>query len=116
MSTKRGFNPKFNRNNIKYHKMEKELIVKWKIRESESQRILGLLPRLVEATRNEKGNLAYNIYQSADDANVLILHERYADAEAVELHKASAHYQETVAGQIIPHLDEREVTSVIKLY
>jgi autoinducer 2-degrading protein len=96
--------------------MEKELIVKWKIRETETQRVLGLLPQLVENTRNEKGNLLYSIYQSVDDANVLILHERYVDAEAVEVHKASVHYQEIVAGQIVPYLEVREVSGVKKLY
>lgn len=96
--------------------MEKELIVKWKIKETETQRILELLPQLVEKTRGEKGNLSYNIYQAVDDANVFILHERYVDAEAVEAHKASVHYQETVAGQIIPYLEIREVASLKKLY
>ena len=96
--------------------MEKEVIVKWKIRESETLRILGLLPALVEKTRSEEGNLFYNIYQSADDVNVLILHERYTDAVAAEAHKNSAHYQEIVAMQIVPHLEIREVSSVKKLY
>jgi autoinducer 2-degrading protein len=96
--------------------MEKEVIVKWKIKETETSRILGLLPGLVEKTRAEKGNLFYNIYQSVDDTNVLILQERYTDADAAEAHKNSAHYQEIVAGQIVPHLEIREVTSVKKLY
>lgn len=96
--------------------MEKELIVKWKIKEAEIPRILGLLPQLVEATRNEPGNLSYYIYQSVDDAGVLILHERYTNAEALEVHKASAHYQEVVAKQIIPHLEVREVSSLKKLF
>ena len=96
--------------------MEKEVFVKWKIKETETQRILELLPQLAEKSRNEKGNLAYNIYQSVDDANVLILHERYVDAEAADIHKSSAHYQEIVAGQIIPYLEVREVSSLRKLY
>lgn len=96
--------------------MEKELIVKWTIRESETSRILDLLPQMVEKTRNEKGNLSYNIYQSADNLNVLILHERYADQEALDTHKISAHYLETVVAQIIPHLETREVQLVNKLF
>ncbi len=96
--------------------MEKELIVKWTIRESETSRILGLLPQLVEKTKNEKGNLSYHIYQSADNQNVLILHERYADQEALESHQNSAHYQETVIAQIIPQLENREVQPVNKLF
>ena len=96
--------------------MEKELIVKWKIKETETPRILDLLSQLVEKTRNEKGNLSYNIYQSVDDNNVFILHERYSDDAAIEFHKSSAHYQEIVAGEIIPHLEVREVSSLRKLY
>ena len=95
--------------------MEKELIVKWTIRESETSRILGLLPQLAEGTKNEKGNLSYDIYQSEENHNVLFLHERYADQEAVEIHKNSAHYQEIVVAQIIPHLETREVQLVNKL-
>ena len=96
--------------------MEEQLIVKWKFKETESERILGLLPELVEKTRNEEGNLSYTIYQSLEDTNVLILNERYVDAEAVETHKASAHYQEIVAGQILPHLEIREVIALKRLY
>jgi len=96
--------------------MEKELFVKWKIRETETPRILNLLEELVEKTRNETGNIFYHIYQSEEQANELILHERYADAEAVALHKSSVHYQQIVLGEIIPHLEMRELTSVQKLF
>jgi autoinducer 2-degrading protein len=96
--------------------MEKEIFVKWKIRETETPRILGLLPALVEKSRKERGNLSYNIYQSAEDTNVLILHERYVDAHAADEHKTHVHYQEVVVAQIIPCLEEREVFILNKLY
>ena len=95
--------------------MEKEIIAKWKIKESETNRILKLLPELAETTKKEKGNLFYTIYQSETDPNELILHERYADADAAETHKKSDHYQNLVVKEIIPHLDGREVTFVRKL-
>ncbi len=95
--------------------MEKELIVKWKIKESETARILKLLPTLAEMTKKEKGNLFYAIYQSENDPNELLLHERYTDADAVEAHKNSEHYQKTVVDEIIPHLEIREVTIVKRL-
>ncbi|KEQ31351.1 antibiotic biosynthesis monooxygenase [Pedobacter antarcticus 4BY] len=96
--------------------MEKELIVKWKIKESETQRILTLLEELVENTRNEPGNVLYNIYQSVENTNEIILHECYVDADAVEAHKGSKHYQKTVLEQIIPHLEIREVNILNKLF
>jgi len=95
--------------------MEKELIVKWKIKESETARILELLPTLAENSKKEKGNLFYAIYQSENDPNELILHERYFDIEAAEVHKNSEHYQKIVVGEIIPHLEIREATIVKRL-
>lgn len=96
--------------------MEKELIVKWRIKESETPGILSLLEELVEKTRNEAGNISYNIYQSVENANELILHERYVDSDAVESHKASEHYKKTVLEQIIPNLEIREINILKKLF
>jgi autoinducer 2-degrading protein len=96
--------------------MEKELIVKWKIKASETARVLQLLPGLVESTRMEPGNIFYHIYQSANDQNELILHERYANEDALEAHKGSEHYQTTVLVHIIHHLETREVLVVSKLF
>ena len=95
--------------------MERELIVKWKIRESETSRILKMLPELAEKTKNEKGNISYAIYQSESNPNELILHEHYTDQNAVEEHKSSEHYQRIVLNEIIPHLEIREVVVVKRL-
>jgi len=96
--------------------MEKELIVKWKIKETETANVLELLAELADQTKKEKGNLAYAIYQSEKDPNEVILHERYADEEALEAHKNSDHYQTIVAGKIIPHLEVREILFVKQLF
>jgi quinol monooxygenase YgiN len=95
--------------------MEKEVIVKWKIKETETAGILKLLPVLAEETKKEAGNVHYAIYQSENDPNELILHERYIDADAQEIHRNSEHYQSIVAGKIIPHLEVREVYVVKQL-
>ncbi|MDT4289116.1 putative quinol monooxygenase [Methylomonas sp. MO1] len=93
----------------------KTIIVKWKIKESETIRILKLLPELVEKSRKEEGNLFYSIYQSENDPNELILYEQYTDAAAAETHKQSEHYQRIVVNQIVPHLAVRDVTPVKEL-
>jgi quinol monooxygenase YgiN len=96
--------------------MEKEVIVKWKIEAAKTAEILTLLPELAEETKKETGNLYYAIYQSEDDPNELILHERYTDAEAQEVHRNSQHYQSIVVDKIIPYLEGREVNVVKKLF
>jgi len=95
--------------------MEKEVFVKWKIKETETVEILKLLPNLAEETRKEAGNLYYAIYQSENNPNELILHERYIDAAAQEAHRNSKHYQSIVMDKIIPYLEAREVYIVKKL-
>jgi quinol monooxygenase YgiN len=95
--------------------MQKELIVKWKIKETETDSILKLLPELAEKTKAEPGNITYNIFQSEGDKNEFILHELYQSEEALEAHKNSAHYQGIVVGQIIPYLELREVLFVKKV-
>ncbi|MCX2484594.1 putative quinol monooxygenase [Pedobacter sp. MR2016-24] len=96
--------------------MEREVIVKWRIKETETASVLKLLPELAEKTKKEKGNLAYAIYQSEKDPNEIILHERYVNEEALDAHKNAAHYQTIVAGKIIPHLEVREVLFVKPLF
>ena len=96
--------------------MEKEIIVKWNIKKTETPEILKLLPELAEKTRNEDGNVLYNIYQAENNPNELILHEQYINDDAVEAHKNSEHYKHIVADRIIPHLETREVIIVKKLF
>jgi quinol monooxygenase YgiN len=95
--------------------MEKIVIVKWRIKESETSRILKLLPELTEKTRSEEGNISYTIYQSESDPCELILCEHYTDADAAESHRQSEHYKRIVAEKIIPHLEVREVIWVKQL-
>lgn len=91
------------------------VIVKWKIEESETSRVLTLLPELAEKTRREPGSVSFSIYQSASDSRELILHEEYADAAAADAHRQSEHYKRIVLNEIIPHLEVREVVVVTKL-
>ena len=96
--------------------MQRELIVKWKIKETATAAVLQLLPELAEKTKKEPGNISYAIYQSESDPNEIILHEQYLDEQALDFHKNSAHYQAIVAGKIIPQLELREVAFVKQLF
>ena len=95
--------------------MEKIVVAKWKIKESEASRILKMLPELAEKTRTEKSNMSYTIYQAENDPRALMLHEQYVDAAAAEAHRQSERYKRIVVNEIIPHLEVRAVISVKKL-
>lgn len=95
--------------------MQKEVIAIWKVKPTETGRVLGLLPTLAAQTRSEAGNIFYSVYRSETDPNELILHECYADEYAADAHRKSDHYQSIVVTEIIPCLESRTVTVVKKL-
>ncbi len=95
--------------------MRKELIVHWKIKIGEVDKVFKLLPKLTEKSRKEEGNLLYSIYQKETDSSQLILHEIYKDEAAFNLHKESEHYQSIVLDQIIPLLQNREVHMISQI-
>ncbi|RZJ70598.1 putative quinol monooxygenase [Flavobacterium sp.] len=96
--------------------METEVLVKWKTKPDETQKVLELLEVAAQKSKLEPGNLLYESFQSEDDSTVIFLHERYADKTALEAHKNSQHYLEIVAGKILPLLEIREVIPVKKLF
>jgi quinol monooxygenase YgiN len=87
----------------------------WKVKEGNTEAVLDILRSVREESRKENGNLFYNIYQSNTDVNTLILSEGYADEAAINEHRNSAHYQELVAGKIVPLLENRQVVLTTQL-
>jgi quinol monooxygenase YgiN len=85
------------------------VFAKWKVKEGHIEIVLQLLKAVRSASVQETGNLFYKVHQSNTDVNTLILFEGYRDEAAVAEHRNSAHYQDIVAGKIVPLLDEREV-------
>jgi quinol monooxygenase YgiN len=69
--------------------------------------VLGLLPKLIEATRAEPGNLSFVAYRQFDDERSYVLLERYASAEALAAHRETSHFKDLVLGQIVPRLSGR---------
>lgn len=49
------------------------------------------------------------------DANTILLFEGYTDELAIAKHRASEHFQSRVLGEIIPLLENREVTLATQL-
>ena len=93
----------------------KTVIARWRIKASETSRLLAMLPELAEKTRSEPGNVLYTIFQSASDPRDLVLHEEYVDDAAADAHRQSEHYQRIVADEIVPHLELRDVVVVNRL-
>ncbi|WP_343690981.1 putative quinol monooxygenase [Chitinophaga sp.] len=91
------------------------VFAKWQVKEGQLNTVLELLKVAAAKSREEEGNLFYDIHQSQQDVNTLLLYEGYTSEAAVAEHRNSAYFQELVVGQIVPLLENREVTVASKL-
>lgn len=57
----------------------------------------ALLSSLAESSRQEPGNLGYDVWRDRDDPRRFVLDEVYQDDEAVSEHRATAHFQDYLA-------------------
>ena len=85
----------------------------WKVKESQFSHVLKLSKQLQKQSRKESGNLFYEILQSSEDANTILLWEGYINREAQLAHRSSAHYREIVINNIIPLLESRNITVAV---
>lgn len=53
----------------------------------------ALLDTMLEPSRAEPGNLRYDLWQDREDPDRFVLDELYVDAEAVDTHRGTAHFQ-----------------------
>jgi len=90
---------------------------KWQVKQGGLEGVISLLKELVTKSSAEEGNLKYEVYQSNDNENILMLFEEYKNREALDFHRNSAHFQEVLVGKIVPLLQNREViiSSVLDL-
>ena len=76
-------------------------------RAGHEEALAARLRAMVEETRKEAGCILYDLQRAHDDPREFIMVEYWRDAEAVELHDASAHMAALVAD--LPALVERPV-------
>ncbi len=67
---------------------------------------------LAEASRTEPGCISYIPFTLEDDPDTLLIFEQYADAEALEFHRASAHFQRHAIGGLYQRMKERSVENL----
>ncbi len=65
------------------------------------------LRNLAPASRNEPGNLFYQVYQDPDEPRTFRIFEIYEDDEAVAAHAGSEHFRTWALERAIPLLTER---------
>lgn len=79
------------------------------MKEGAQDEVLALLPKLIEASRSEPGNLAFDGYRKLDDPRTYVLLERYTSRQAFVAHRETPHFKDLVLDQIVPRLENRVV-------
>ena len=83
------------------------LVVRMTAREGEEERAAAILPRLVEASSAEAGNVHYLAHRDPEDPRVFLMYEQYRDKAAFEAHGASEHFKQLALGELFPLMEER---------
>jgi quinol monooxygenase YgiN len=85
------------------------VLARWELKTGARDEVLAIVAELRPKSLAEPGCLSYEAYQLLDAPDTLLLVERYRDADAIEAHKRSEHYQQLVTGRVLPLLMDRSV-------
>jgi autoinducer 2-degrading protein len=89
------------------HQMAFVVVAKWTAKPGEEDAVAEALLRLVEPSRAEPGNLAYQPHRDPADPRVFMIYEQYVDEDAFKAHLESDHLREIGFGEAVPRLAER---------
>jgi quinol monooxygenase YgiN len=73
------------------------LLVSFRVKAGQEKALMELAKPCVEATRKEKGCIAYDLQQDLDDPTKFILYERWKSPTALEEHMAEEHTKKLLA-------------------
>lgn len=68
------------------------LVATLKIEQGSIDKIRALVAPCIEGTRQEKGNISYDLFQSVTDENTLTFVERWDNQDAIDNHFTEPHF------------------------
>jgi quinol monooxygenase YgiN len=84
------------------------LVVRMTARAGEEERAAELIPRLVEASSAEPGNVHYLAHRDPEDPRVFLMYEQYRDKAAFEEHGQAEHFKTLAVGELFGLMETRE--------
>ena len=84
------------------------LVARLTAKEGEQDRVAELIPRLVEASSAEPGNVHYIAHRDPEDPRVFLMYEQYRDKAAFEEHGQTEHFKALGVDGIFPLMENRE--------
>ena len=83
------------------------LAVNWTAKPGNEDEVRKILRAMGEASRQEPGVITYTTHEDPDDPREFFIYEKYYDADGLEAHQQTEHFQELVLKQAIPLLETR---------
>lgn len=84
------------------------MAVKYYVIEGRMDEVLsGLREMKVLVTEREPGCLSYQVWESRDERDVLLLQEVYVDDAAVLAHRETPHFKTILEARVLPLLKDR---------
>jgi quinol monooxygenase YgiN len=88
--------------------MDYVVVAKWTAKEDEQDAVAAELAQMIEPSRAEPGNLAYQVHRDPEDPCVFLIYERYVDEAAYAAHGASEYFQRHAVERSFARLAGRE--------
>lgn len=73
-----------------------KVVAKFIVQEDKIQEFQGMVGDLITKTRQEEGNISYELYQDVDNPQVLTFIEEWEGKEELGAHMKTDHFQKTV--------------------
>lgn len=87
------------------------IIVRFRAKEGADNRMADTLGTVARATRDEPGNICFDVYRSLEDPRDFTLVELYTDPSGLDAHRETPHFQ--AAMSVLPDLiEERSLIEV----
>ena len=87
------------------------VVARYRTTPGTTEEILKHLGEMAARTREEPGNISYEFFRGVEDDRKIVILESYRTAEDFDLHKQTRHFLTIGAGQIIPELESRSVST-----
>ena len=70
------------------------LVVNFKVKEGQKDAFMEVMKPLMLGSQSEPGCIEYNLFASDDDANALVLIEKFQDQAALDFHNEAGHFKQ----------------------
>ena len=86
--------------------------VRMKFAPEDQADVRNMLKNVGSASRQEPGCVNYVTHVLENDPNTVVIYEQYKDAEALEAHRASGHFDQYVTNGLYRRVRERSVETL----